>query len=196
MPDFGRKKGAKAIGEKEYASLFDEIADKCHPNRFLDESYDKKTFSTANSIYYELLQRKGWPDEQLKDLRNRAILELGIHFSTKKKYDYLSEYFDPRIYTQMEPYPFERVEKAKNYYDHMNDNRDDIIALEQLENDAEEFIAERKNELEAIRKRCEKEELEDKETEKRLFIAIAIIVGISILAFIIVLAFVIGEATG
>lgn len=158
MPDFGSQNGPKAVVEKEYDSLYDEIADKCHPNRFLDNGYDKGVFSAANSIYYELLQRKGWPDEQLKDLRNRAIFELGIHFSAKKQFDYLSAFFDPRIYTQMEPYPYERVENAKRYHDILNDNKDDIIALEHLEKDAEEFIAERKDELETARKLYEKEE--------------------------------------
>lgn len=148
MPDFGRTKGTEAFEEKEYDSLYDEIADKCHPNRFLDNDSDRGAFSVANGIYYELLQRKGCSDEQLKDLRNRAIFELGIHFSTKNQYEYLSAFFDPRIYTQMDPYPFERVEKAKQFYDSLNDNRYDIIALEQLEKDAEPFIEERKTEME------------------------------------------------
>ena len=165
MPDFGSQNGPKAVVEKEYDSLYDEIADKCHPNRFLNNGYDKGVFSAANSIYYELMQRKGWPDEQLKDLRNRAIFELGIHFSAKKQYDYLSVFFDPRIYTKMDPYPFDRVEMAKQYYDCLNDYRDDIVALEQLEKDAEPFIERRKQEIE---QENEKSREEDEEYFRRL----------------------------
>ncbi len=162
MPDFGRTKGTEAFEEKEYDSLYDEIADKCHPNRFLEEDSNRNTFSTANAIYYELTQREGSSDEQLKDLRNRAIHELGIHFSTKKMYDHLSSFFDPRIYTQMEPYPFERVENAKRYYDSLNDNRDDIVALEQLEKEAEPFIKERELEIEIENEKKRKENEEYK----------------------------------
>lgn len=147
MPDFGKQEIITTQEEKDYSSLYEEIADKCHPNRYIDTNCDKMSFPIANDIYSALTKRKGASDEQLKDLRDKAIFELGVHFSTKKKYQYLLEFFDPRIYTKIDPYPTDRVAPAKHYYDLLNENRDDIIALEHLEEEASSFIAERKEDI-------------------------------------------------
>lgn len=88
-------------------------------------------------------------DHDLVYLRNRAINELGIHFSTRAKCKHLMQYFDPRVYTGMEPFDAERVTEAKRYYDRMQAVKDDIRALEQLEFEAAEFVQRRQLELDA-----------------------------------------------
>lgn len=199
MPAWGNQNDFTVQEEKEYSSLYDEIADKCYPDRYLDTNSDKMSFPIANSIYSELTKRKRVPDDQLKDLRDKAIFQLGVHFSAKKKYEYLLEYFDPRIYTKIEPYPADRVALAKHYYDLLIDNRDDIIALEQLENEAKLFIAERKKEInreeelfykklnEANRIKAEKEAEEKAKLKKDM--KSSAITFFALIAFILLMVF-------
>lgn len=184
MPDLGV---AKPIPhEKGYTNLYEEMIEKCHPKNYLNEGYDRQLFSIANSIYYELTQRREWTDEELIPLRNKAITELGIHFSTKKKYNYLLQYLDPRIYINMNPYPARRVATAEEYYNQLNTYKDDIVALEELEKKAKQFIEERQSEIEeddfrALSEKKRKEEevfKKDKALATRMIIAIAIIFGI------------------
>lgn len=66
--------------------------------------------------------------------------ELGIHISTQKLYDYLDKYLNPKVYSDIQPYDKERVNKANEFYSRMQEVKDDIIALEQIYNDANGFI--------------------------------------------------------
>ncbi len=120
--------------EKEYATLYDELFDKCNPNQFAIETFGLEKFQVANKIYAQLIQLgKGMSDSDIIILRNRAIDELGIHISTKKKFDELESLFDTKQYVNKQPYDEELVSKAAILYNQLLENRDDIRALEKLE---------------------------------------------------------------
>lgn len=165
LPSFDFSK-VEQVDDKVYISLLEELEEKCNPELFLNAGYDRKRFEVVNSIYGELKQRGVAKDEELTDLRNRAIDELGIHFSTKKKYDYLLKYFDPKIYIAMQPYDAARVAQAEQYYNRLNEDRRDIRALEQLEQEAQAFIARKLEEAER-RELEEKKEAERRKLEKK-----------------------------
>lgn len=135
------------VDDTIYVSLFDEIETKCNPDLFINS--DNRLFDAATSIYGELMTKRDSCYHDLVYLRNRAINELGIHFSTRAKCKHLMQYFDPRVYTGMEPFDAERVTEAKRYYDRMQAVKDDIRALEQLEFEAAEFVQRRQLELDA-----------------------------------------------
>ena len=116
--------------EKEYDSLYDELLDKCNPGKFPIGEFGNDIFQIANAIYTELQNKT---DHTLIDLRNRAIDELGVHISTKKKYEQLEAFLNPEHYTARKPYNGEIVAMAGNLYDKLLKNKDDIRALESLE---------------------------------------------------------------
>ena len=119
--------------EKEYDSLYDELIDKCDPGKYKDE--EKERYDVANDIYGQLKQGGQLiSNHALCYLRNRAIDELGIHISTSKLYNELKSLIDPDNFIKIEPYNKGLVEKAKMVYDQLKANKDDIRALEQLEN--------------------------------------------------------------
>lgn len=181
--------------EKEYDSLREELLDKCHPNNFiLYLTSDKEKFEIANEIYGVLMNNNSLTDDELVSLRNRAISELGIHISTKKLYNKLVDYFSPEIYTSIIPYNEERVSKAGYYYAKILDAKNDILALENIEKEASDFIAKRNYEIELqkdIEKRkrievLERERKKEKEDIRSLVIATAI--WILIFLFISIIA--------
>lgn len=179
------------VDEKLYLNLFDEIEEKCNPDLFINS--DNRLFDAATSIYGELMTKRGSCDHDLVYLRNRAINELGIHFSTRAKCKHLMQYFDPRVYTAMEPFDAERVTEAKRYYDRMQAVKDDIRALEQLEFEAAEFVQRRQKEMAAEAKKKElNSEMKRKEDEQAEFIrkidrVAKIIFIVTFIMFIIVL---------
>ena len=208
MPDF-RGMFSKQVNpdstfdEKEYISLFDELVEKCHPNRFIDgNNFNEDLFEKANKLYAEILRCKDSPDEDLISLRNRAIELLGVRISTKKKYDYLDSFLNPKVYTDVaaEEYDAERVSEAAKWYTILQKTRHDIRALEDLEMEASAFINRRKNELseseiaerEAEIKRKERERLE-KEAEslekEGLIVGILSLLVLLVLVVLIIAAF-------
>ena len=89
MPNFGGMFTAKADNwgdDKVYDSLYDELCDKCRPDRFIREMTDNKKFMLANQLYSELKNMQNHGDNELIELRDRAISVLGLHISTKKIY--------------------------------------------------------------------------------------------------------------
>lgn len=152
MPDFrnmfNQSKQDDWNNEKVYNTLFDELAEKCNPKCFCgDENFDKELFNKANDLYAELMAKKEETDNNLVPLRNKAMDELGIHISTKKKFDYLMQYLNPKIYIKdKEPYDHERVGEAGRWYALLIQNKSDIRALEDLEFQAKDFISKRKEE--------------------------------------------------
>ena len=136
--------------EKEYDSLYDELIEKCHPNRYFSGKYfNEKLFEEANRLYAEVLKCEGASEDTLISLRNRAMDTLGINISTKKKYEHLDSIFNPKVYTDVDPnkYDAERVSEAARWYKILQEKRNDIRALEALEIDASDFIDRRKGEL-------------------------------------------------
>ena len=94
MPDFGGmfRSGAtsktQVVEEKEYEFLYDELLDKCNPSKFKIESVGLEKFNVANEIYAQLKSGgSDVPEGILITLRNRAMDELGVYISTKKKFD-------------------------------------------------------------------------------------------------------------
>ena len=78
----------KTSEEKEYDSLYSELLDKVHPRKFSIESCGLDKFNVANEIYAEIVKcGQNSPEGVFVALRNSAIDELGIRFSTKKKLD-------------------------------------------------------------------------------------------------------------
>ena len=167
--------------EKEYDSLYDELLEKCHPNNFiLYLTSDKEKFEIANEIYGVLMNNNSLTDDELVSLRNRAISELGIHISTKRLYAKLLNYFNPQIYTSIIPYNEERVSKAGYYYAKILKAKNDILSLEDIEKEADEFIKERR--------KLEKEKLEKEKLEAQKYaITVLSIWLFGILSFCILL---------
>ena len=137
--------GDSTLKEKEYDSLYEELHEKCNPDMFM-HPFVKERFDAATEIYSELRKRcssKSVSDSDLKDLRDKAESELGIHFSTNKLFKHLTEYCSPDIYTKMKPFPTERVKEASRLYAKILQYKDDIHALEEIEQEAESFIQQR-----------------------------------------------------
>ena len=158
MPDFGSMFQTTPLVsneekplemEKEYDSLFDELLEKCNPIRFDIESVGLGKFNVANDIYSQLLDCKAISEtmgkreiseDALKVLRNRAIDELGIHISTKKKFDELKDFLNPKQYINRQPYDKELVAKTADLYNQLLNSKNDIRALEELEKDPQTAI--------------------------------------------------------
>lgn len=118
--------------EKEYDSLFDELLDKCNPSKFKG----MEQFSLANEIYAQLRQKdkETVNEKDLRHLRNRVIDELGLHISTTREFNRLKAFLDPDNYINRQPYDKDLVENAGKLYSQLLQNKDDIKALELLEN--------------------------------------------------------------
>lgn len=136
MPDLDwslGKNNESGINEKEYDSLYDELLDKCNPSKFKLAGFTK--FNVANEIYARL-QEMGTGisyDFELRQLRNRAMDELGVRISTTKTFKRLQVFLDPDNFTSRQPYDKELVENAGRLYTQLQQDKDDIRALELLE---------------------------------------------------------------
>lgn len=149
MPDWGGmfspKEEQKPIEEgKEYSTLYEELVDKCDPAKFQE---DDILFQKSNTLFGLITNATEKDEKSLTPLRNRAIQDLNIHISTKRKYDYLKKYFSIEQYTEMRPYDENRTTQAREYSKRLEQNKNDILALEQLESDAKDFINRRKEEI-------------------------------------------------
>ncbi len=185
---------SKPIEEREYFSLFDELEEKCSPDRYMNP-FVQERFDIANELYAELQKRIKRDDQSLIDIRDKAIDGLGIHISTKRLYNYLIEYCHPKIYTAIEPYDKDSVQEAGRLFAMIQKAKGDIHALEAVEQEAEPFIERRKRFLlaekreEERKKRIEKhrfEEEQEKQKGKKKIIdmimwGISMICGISLL---------------
>jgi hypothetical protein len=121
-----------------YQGLHEELKVKCAPENFMNP-YEPKKVSKANELYSEVLHTDEQADKQLKQLRLRAIEELGIKFSTEKLFGKLSAACNPKIFTG-ESYNKERLELANRLYQAVMMNADNVLALEEIEGEAKELI--------------------------------------------------------
>ena len=101
------------------------------------------------------------------------------------------DYFNPQIYTSIIPYNEERVSKAGYYYAKILDAKNDILALENIEKEASDFIAKRNYEIELQkdiekRKRIEVLERERKKEKKEYIRSLVIASAIWILMFLFI----------
>ena len=163
-----------SLNEKTYKSLYEELLDKCNPINFMDTAL----FHAANSIYASLkklpqeygIEVEDMPIEPTKEvvsIRNRAIRELEIHIQTNKKVSELLQLFDPQIYIDMEPYDEVRVQQAYDFYQKVQQYSDDILALEEIERLASEFISRRRAEIEEYHQSVNRKKVEEQEIEKQ-----------------------------
>ena len=163
---------SKIQHSKIYDSLYEELLDKCNPKKFM-EPYDKKKVDAANLIYKALLESKPsygcYSNQEIRNIKDQAVRELGISISNSL-YRKLINYCDPKRF--MEPYDFEAVQVANEFYALVEKNKDDIVELEGLRHEILQ------NE---VLKSYRKEESEKKENEETmrdltiLFIVVAIL---------------------
>lgn len=116
-----------------YESLYEELHEKCNPERFV-EPYDKEKVDIANNIFSQLLRHPSDISLQ-KGLRSRAIRELGVTFCTEELYNQLVVVCHPRNYTG-EHYDADSLEEANSIYNEILNHADDIEALESLQHKA------------------------------------------------------------
>ena len=183
------------IFEKEYCTLYDELIDKCYPYNFFTPVFDKEKFNTANEIYEILSNNKDFRQDELIQIRNKAIEKLGIQISTKNLYNSLIKYFDPKKHISRTPYNSKLVSTAVEYYKKIQNGKNDIFELERIEQEASDFIAEvtlimnKEKEIIDEQKRLEAElkikmKYELKEKKKREKRNKLIKIGISVFAVI------------
>lgn len=142
---------------KTYHSLYEELCDKCYPERYM-EPYDAKRVSISTRLYSKVLNSENDLKKQ-NELRHRASEELGISFDGSKLYKYLMNYLDPRLY--LNPFLPDKLEFANKYYLVIEAEKDDYIALEKIVIEAQWFI----DELEAKRKQEEKSLMNEKQID-------------------------------
>ena len=123
----------KISHSETYESLYMELLDKCNPKNFM-EPYDKKKVDAANLIYKALLESKPsygcYSNQEIRNIKDQAVRELGISISNSL-YRKLINYCDPKRF--MEPYDFEAVQVANEFYSLVEKSKDDIVELEELQ---------------------------------------------------------------
>ena len=123
----------KISHSETYESLYMELLDKCNPRNFM-EPYDKKKVDAANLIYKALLESKPsygcYSNQEIRNIKDQAVRELGISISNSL-YRKLINYCDPKRF--MEPYDFEAVQVANEFYSLVEKSKDDIVELEELQ---------------------------------------------------------------
>lgn len=169
---------------ENYDGLYRELEEKLKPSLYQD---DDKKFADANVLYKELKNVDDKSDNGVKYIRNVAIELLGITVSTDVLYCRLKPYFNVERYQNMEPYDAERVQMAHIYAQKLEKAKGDILAMEELEKESEDFInqikeEERRKEEEDKKK---KEEEESRENRRAAISILLLLVGIPLVVVII-----------
>ena len=154
-------------------STLDEVLLRCNPSNFMDP-YDKAKVELANVLYSKALnlRSKGNAESSwVKQLRNQAIQQLGIVFSTEALYNELMGYCDPRLYTKQGANDAAMVSRDNELYALIIENATNIQTLEEVKEKARTFIQERNKEREEEKAREERrqrriEEHRQKERER------------------------------
>lgn len=123
-----------------YESLHEELKARCAPENFMNP-YEPEKVSMSNVLFSEILATDTHAEEKLKSLRLRAMEELGIKFSTEQLYEKLTAACNPKNFTGGS-YNKERLELANGLYQQILVNADNIFALEEIEEEAEDLIKE------------------------------------------------------
>jgi hypothetical protein len=121
-----------------FQSLYEELKARCAPENFMNP-YEPVKVSKANELYSEVLKTDVYDDRKQKELRLRAIEELGVKFSTELLYEKLTKACNPKNYTG-EAYNKERLELANKLYQAVMMNADNVFALEDIEEKAKKLI--------------------------------------------------------
>ncbi len=120
-----------------YNSLYEELLKKCDPACFL-EPYDRERVDLANDIYKQVQKNKN-NNKILKELRTKAICELGVKFSTIQLYELLTKACNPKRFTGNN-YDSDKLAKANELYSLVLLHADNIESLEKIETMAKDFI--------------------------------------------------------
>ena len=115
--------------------------------------------------------------------------QLGVQISTKELYQKLLKYFNPENF--MEPYDFEAVQKANDYYASVEEYRNDIGELERLREEVIRNVTLRGyywKVKELKRKKREKEAAEEEEENRIALIWIG-----SVICFVVIMIIVLAN---
>ena len=169
---------SKIQHSKIYDSLYEELLDKCNPKNFM-EPYDKKKVDAANLIYKALLESKPsygcYSNQEIRNIKDQAVRELGISISNSL-YRKLINYCDPKRF--MEPYDFEAVQVANEFYSLVEKSKDDIVELEELQHKIlrnEVIKSYREKEHDNVKKNVEVPSNDDNDIYAWVFLGIVII---------------------
>lgn len=117
------------ITTSDYATLAEELKTKCNPANYLDP-YDPVKVERANAIYATLLNSTD-NLEKLIDIRNQAIKELGIGFSSERVFTKLCHIYDPKQFMG-DNYDAELLSVSNKVYSDIIRHKDNINALEEI----------------------------------------------------------------
>ena len=169
---------SKIQHSKIYDSLYEELLDKCNPKNFM-EPYDKKKVDAANLIYKALLESKPsygcYSNQEIRNIKDQAVRELGISISNSL-YRKLINYCDPKRF--MEPYDFEAVQVANEFYSLVEKSKDDIVELEELQHKIlrnEVIKSYREKEHDNVKKNVEVPSNDDNDIYAWVFLGVVII---------------------
>lgn len=113
--------------------LLNELLCKCNPQVFMNP-YNYEKVRIANELYPRLLKCNVNDNEELVKIRKEAIYKLGIVLSTNTIFEELCKTCNPQQF--MNPYNPDKVAKANELYSRILQNKNDIIALEQIRDEA------------------------------------------------------------
>lgn len=168
----------------QYSSLYSELIEKCNPKNYISP-YNPDLLKIANKIYAHVLLQKEIKDEKtLRNLRNLAIRDLEIVFSTEQLYNKLCTKLNPKNY-MYDYYDEKLVEISNELYNKVLMNADNIIALESIEEQFNKsplssFLARLKEEKETAYAKAERLE---KKVMLVVFMTLFIIMVMSLIAY-------------
>ena len=157
---------------KTYSSLYAELWDKCNPKNFM-EPYDQARVDKAILIYGDLQKVDRNDDNRLREIRDRAMRDLGITISTDRLYKELIEYCDPQNLLKDDNFQTEALRIANQFYAQVLANKHDIHALEKLasqmyaDKTLSLYYEEKKAREEKRKKEAEEWKRLDEEVQKR-----------------------------
>lgn len=115
--------------EIDYSFLYKDLLDKCNPSNYMNP-YDAKKVEISNSIYSQIEENKNNTTELIK-LRNRAIKELNIKFSSEVLFEKLTQVFNPSNFIN-ENYDAVKLYAANKIYSQILKYKDNIVELERI----------------------------------------------------------------
>ena len=179
---------------KTYPSLYEELLDKCDPKNFM-EPYDQAKVEKAIRVYGDLQKADKKDTNRLREIRDRAMQDLGITVSTDSLYKELIGYCDSRNFRKDGDFPTEVLLVANQFYAQVLANKHDIHALEKLasqmhaDKTLSRYYEEKKEREEREEKEREEKKRErlkrDKEETKVVLISITIYVIIIIIIIVV-----------
>ena len=176
---------------KTYPNLYEELLDKCDPKNFM-VPYDQARVDKAILIYGDLQKVDRNDDNRLREIRDRAMQDLGITVSTDSLYKELIGYCDSRNFRKNGDFPTEVLLVANQFYAQVLANKHDIHALEKLasqmhaDKTLSRYYEEKKEREEREEKEREEKKRERQKRDKEETKVVLIIITIYVIIIIIV----------